>query len=223
MEEQKSCAICGRACATEEVRSFDGRLLCPECLEEQTVLCCYCGVRIWRADNAGTEAIPLCQTCCDDHYFHCCGCGALTHEANTYYNDSDEYAEYPLCPGCYEAQSRGNPIHDYYYMPAWREQDFADAKHFFEIKYPVFQIYYQMTGRDHHLLLEEMSPDNRNACCATIKNFLNWLITNTLQHAYNPNTPMREELRKDLKSFRKKARSGTFRSARDNGTREKPQ
>jgi len=108
-------------------------------------------------------------------------------------------------------------------MPAWREQDFADAKHFFEIKYPVFQIYYQMTGRDHHLLLEEMSPDNRNACCATIKNFLNWLITNTLQHAYNPNTPMREELRKDLKSFRKKARSGTFRSARDNGTREKPQ
>ena len=117
MEEQKSCAICGRACATEEVRSFDGRLLCPECLEEQTVLCCCCGVRIWRADNAGTEAIPLCQTCCDDHYFHCCGCGALTHEANTCYNDSDEYAEYPLCPGCYEAQSRGNPIHDYYYKP----------------------------------------------------------------------------------------------------------
>lgn len=117
MREQRICGICGTMHPVEELlHPFGGLELCSPCLENRTLLCERRGERIWTEDNAGSSDAPLCQDCFDDHYFHCCRCGALIHEASTRCDDSDEYAEYPLCPGCYEAQCRGNPIHDYYYL-----------------------------------------------------------------------------------------------------------
>ncbi len=47
------CSSCGREYPPEEGTVFDEQELCPDCLEELTSLCGYCGERIWNESNAG--------------------------------------------------------------------------------------------------------------------------------------------------------------------------
>lgn len=98
-EHEIPCELCGEVYGSDELIPFDDRLICPECLENETTLCACCGQRIWLTDNAGNDNTPLCQTCYDQSYMTCSECGRLIHCEGSYYlDDSDE----PLCLTCLE-------------------------------------------------------------------------------------------------------------------------
>lgn len=100
-EHEIPCELCGEVYDPDELIPFDDRLICPECLENETTLCACCGQRIWLTDNAGNDNTPLCQTCYDQSYMTCSECGRLIHCEDTYYlDDSDE----PLCLTCLEEE-----------------------------------------------------------------------------------------------------------------------
>ena len=112
-EHEIPCELCGEVYDPDELIPFDDRLICPECLENETTLCACCGQRIWLTDNAGNDNTPLCQTCYDQSYMTCSECGRLIHCEDTYYlDDSDE----PLCLTCLEEANR-DVIQGYYYKP----------------------------------------------------------------------------------------------------------
>ncbi|MCM1166609.1 MAG: hypothetical protein NC299_04020 [Lachnospiraceae bacterium] len=81
-ENTRHCDCCGAKINGNDYEEFDGEILCPSCLERETVLCEHCGTRIWNDDNAGDERIALCQSCRDDHYVECENCDRC-------YNDED--------------------------------------------------------------------------------------------------------------------------------------
>ena len=112
-EHEIPCELCGEVYDPDELIPFDDRLICPECLENETTLCACCGQRIWLTDNAGNDNTPLCQTCYDQSYMTCSECGRLIHCEDSYYlDDSDE----PLCLTCLEEANR-DVIQGYYYKP----------------------------------------------------------------------------------------------------------
>ena len=117
MSETFLCELCGEELPETQQCFFDGEALCPDCLEERSVVCRECGTRIPRSDSAGNDT-PLCQDCYDDYYTHCCICGRLLRETQTYYDEGDEFDESPYCRSCYERRPQTDPIHDYYYKPA---------------------------------------------------------------------------------------------------------
>ena len=45
------CTNCGEEYCKDELFPFDGELLCPSCLSNQTVYCSCCDRRIWTDDN----------------------------------------------------------------------------------------------------------------------------------------------------------------------------
>ena len=115
MSEIPRCDSCGKTLLPEDLTEFDGQLLCPECLRENTVICAHCGDRVWKDDNAGDIHTPLCQSCYDRWYVSCSRCGSIIHESDTRYahgNDED-----PLCDNCYTRYHVSCAIHDYYYRP----------------------------------------------------------------------------------------------------------
>ena len=100
-EHEIPCELCGEVYDPDELIPFDDRLICPECLENETTLCACCGQRIWLTDNAGNDNTPLCQICYDQSYMTCSECGRLIHCEDSYYlDDSDE----PLCLTCLEEE-----------------------------------------------------------------------------------------------------------------------
>ncbi|MDD7645945.1 MAG: amidoligase family protein [Ruminococcus bromii] len=112
-EHEIPCELCGEVYDPDELIPFDDRLICLECLENETTLCACCGQRIWLTDNAGNDNTPLCQTCYDQSYMTCSECGRLIHCEDSYYlDDSDE----PLCLTCLEEANR-DVIQGYYYKP----------------------------------------------------------------------------------------------------------
>lgn len=112
MNEERSCSMCGAV--QEDLEVFEGRLLCPSCLEEQTHLCRRCGQRFWADRNAGSPDRPLCPECFEEYYTTCDECGAIIPLGEAYYDD-DEAQE--LCWTCYSRRQRGKGIQDYYYKP----------------------------------------------------------------------------------------------------------
>lgn len=100
-EHEIPCELCGEVYDPDELIPFDDRLICPECLENETTLCACCGQRIWLTDNAGNDNTPLCQNCYNQSYMTCSECGRLIHCEDSYYlDDSDE----PLCLTCLEEE-----------------------------------------------------------------------------------------------------------------------
>lgn len=65
-EHEIPCELCGEVYDPDELIPFDDRLICPECLENETTLCACCGQRIWLTDNAGNDNTPLCLTCLEE-------------------------------------------------------------------------------------------------------------------------------------------------------------
>lgn len=115
MQEYELCDACGQPHAESKLAEFDGQFLCPGCLEERTLICSHCGVRIWRDENAGDNATPLCQHCYDYHYQTCARCGRIIREEDAcYIEDGDD----PLCHACYSHSDHERAIHDYYYKPS---------------------------------------------------------------------------------------------------------
>ena len=117
MRELHTCENCGASVCPDQAYCFDGRQLCQSCLDTHTLLCSYCGERIWEEDNAGTLVTPLCQNCFDDHYTNCCRCGALIQESTAHYTESDHECEHPYCASCYHDLSKDIAIHDYCFKP----------------------------------------------------------------------------------------------------------
>ena len=44
-EHEIPCELCGEVYDPDELIPFDDRLICPECLENETTLCACCGQR----------------------------------------------------------------------------------------------------------------------------------------------------------------------------------
>ena len=60
-EHEIPCELCGEVYDPDELIPFDDRLICPECLENETTLCACCGQRIWLTDNAGFTERLYCK------------------------------------------------------------------------------------------------------------------------------------------------------------------
>ena len=81
-----------------ELSVFEGGYFCHSCLESETLICHYCGKRIWRDDALGNSTTPLCEHCEEYHYQHCAGCGRLV-KAGTLRYPFDDAPGY--CEKCY--------------------------------------------------------------------------------------------------------------------------
>lgn len=111
-ESKQLCTLCDAE--ADELIEFDGQLLCPDCLVEETYICSHCGDRIWANDNAGSSEVPLCSSCCEYYYTTCASCGCVLHLDNAHYiNDGDD----PYCRSCYDERRSDTVIHDYFYKP----------------------------------------------------------------------------------------------------------
>ena len=107
--ETKVCTHCGQVLPISSLTAFNGELLCPDCLAELTTTCSWCGDRIWRDDNYGTDDTPLCRDCYDDHYATCADCGRLIRQHDAFYTSSDSDEAY--CLTCYQHHN-DRSIHD---------------------------------------------------------------------------------------------------------------
>ena len=121
------CTSCGNEFYREQLSPFDGELLCPSCLSNQTVYCSCCDRRIWTDDNVGTDAQPLCQDCFDDHFERCTTCNALIRRGDTYYR-----GDTPYCAECYQSVGCGDEIMSYYFKPT--PIFYGEGKRFFGVE-----------------------------------------------------------------------------------------
>lgn len=108
------CSHCGGSFDEDDIRYFCGEMLCPDCLDELTVLCERCGDRIWAEDAADSD-LTLCQHCYDNYYTTCESCGCTLDYDDAYYFDDD--TDYPYCRHCYNQRSSNEYIHDYGFKP----------------------------------------------------------------------------------------------------------
>ena len=67
-DEVFTCEICGRAYSSGQRQIFGDQELCPDCFQQETLLCSVCGARIWADENAGSDGTPLCQRCYEREY-----------------------------------------------------------------------------------------------------------------------------------------------------------
>ncbi len=113
---KKECSVCHQKFDEDQLVEFEGRVMCPECLAAQTVVCYHCGQRIWNDDNYGNNGIPLCDGCYSEHYTTCCECGRIIHRDDACYTDS--FSNDPYCMSCYEDLNINEAIKDYGYKPS---------------------------------------------------------------------------------------------------------
>ena len=113
MEPILTCGLCGREISPPEQYEVGGKVICPDCAEEHTVVCRHCGERIWREQNQGDEDLPLCSDCYYDYYSQCCRCGRIMLSGDMLYLDDEDDC---YCPSCYAAVS-DEVIHSYSYKP----------------------------------------------------------------------------------------------------------
>ena len=109
------CTYCGKEIDPSQLTPFHDHMLCPDCLEEHTVLCDCCGDRIWLDDNEGDQDLYLCAHCRERYYLRCTRCGRLIHEERAYYDGDDD--DEPFCDSCYHSSERINGIRNYHYKP----------------------------------------------------------------------------------------------------------
>ena len=114
-ENSHACNRCGRKISAEKLVEFDEVLLCPDCLEEYTLTCNWCGNRIWRDDESGRDG--LCQQCYESHYTTCVDCGRVICYDDAFYVDDD--SDDARCYDCHTSYLDNKCIHDYYYRPEY--------------------------------------------------------------------------------------------------------
>lgn len=89
-------------------------MLCPDCLDELTVVCERCGDRVW-TDDAADSDITLCQHCYDNYYTTCESCGCTLDYDDAYYLDND--TDYLYCRHYYQQRFSSEYIHDCGFKP----------------------------------------------------------------------------------------------------------
>ena len=112
MTELRTCAHCGTA--EGELTEFNGRLYCPDCLDDLTLVCTDCGSRFLRTHNRSeSDDFPICPECYDRDYTRCVRCGRIIDTDHCWYPlDNDD----PYCADCCST-IENSPIHDYYFKP----------------------------------------------------------------------------------------------------------
>ena len=112
MTELRACAHCGTA--EGELTEFNGRLYCPDCLDDLTLVCTDCGSRFLRTHNRSeNDDFPICPECYDRDYTRCVRCGRIIDTDHCWYPlDNDD----PYCADCCST-IENSPIHDYYFKP----------------------------------------------------------------------------------------------------------
>ena len=111
---KKICNHCQREFPAGVIVIFDDAQLCPECLNEATLVCAHCGKRIW-LENAASINIPLCEACYENYFTTCACCGNLVRNDCVFYEDDDD--DEPYCEECHIRRRNRRVIHDYYYKP----------------------------------------------------------------------------------------------------------
>ena len=129
MNPMGTCEHCGRSYFAEQLTTFDGSILCPECLEMETLICADCGDRIWQDNNEGSSDVPLCATCYYEDYTRCTRCGELLHNDSACYLSDDD--DDPSCPDCRD-QLLYAEIHSYSYKP--RPIFYGDGPRYFGVE-----------------------------------------------------------------------------------------
>jgi formylmethanofuran dehydrogenase subunit E len=115
-----TCDHCKEEKSIDQCTEFDGKMLCEQCLRNETCICDSCGERLWRDDNQGSDSITLCSYCREDHYYRCTDCGCLIHREDVrYINSSDDS---PHCENCYDDHEDDDEedlqyIHPYSHKP----------------------------------------------------------------------------------------------------------
>lgn len=129
MNQILHCDICMGTVPECDCTVLGDTMLCPTCLESETLICDNCGERIFTDDNAGDDNLTLCQRCYDRNFISCDRCGCTLHRDHAYHiNDEDDL----YCPDCYDYKCNEISIQDYYYKP---EPVFhGDAPRFFGIE-----------------------------------------------------------------------------------------
>lgn len=115
MTETFVCSCCGQEYPIYDCYEVGNQTFCPDCLDEETLVCTHCEERILNHQNAGDDDSPLCHHCFDNHYLNCDRCGSLIRRDDANYLTSD--SEEPFCYDCYCLESRESSIHDYNYKP----------------------------------------------------------------------------------------------------------
>ena len=112
MTEPRTCAHCGTA--EGELTEFNGRVYCPDCLDDLTLVCTDCGSRFLRTHNRSeNDDFPICPECYDRDYTRCVRCGRIIDTDHCWYPlDNDD----PYCADCCST-IENSPIHDYYFKP----------------------------------------------------------------------------------------------------------
>ena len=112
MTELRTCAHCGTA--EGKLTEFNGRLYCPDCLDDLTLVCTDCGSRFLRTHNRSeNDDFPICPECYDRDYTRCVRCGRIIDTDHCWYPlDNDD----PYCADCCST-IENSPIHDYYFKP----------------------------------------------------------------------------------------------------------
>ncbi len=113
MKEKITCAFCGEVLNEDTAYTFDGKTMCKNCYEENTVTCDNCEKRMWRVDAEGDSNYTLCSNCYDYSYTTCENCGRLIHNDDALYEDNEDY---PYCRDCFDKLNE-EAIKNYSYKP----------------------------------------------------------------------------------------------------------
>ena len=111
---EKSCCECGAYLTEGSEHVFEERVMCEDCFHRLTVVCEYCGDRIWNEEAEGDDHVTLCYRCYENHYTSCERCGRLIRYDYANYDDEDDL---PYCDTCY-AKLNQRFIHSYNYKPS---------------------------------------------------------------------------------------------------------
>lgn len=106
------CEMCQAPLTEDNIHIIEGKTLCSDCLESETVICDHCGNRILSCNDAGDNDVTLCSRCRTDYYGICTQCERLIPLDRLYYDDCDD----PYCEECYEDAS--GIINEYSYKPS---------------------------------------------------------------------------------------------------------
>ena len=91
---------------------------------------------------------------------------------------------------------------------SWSEKDYSDARQFFEVDYPVYQIYQQACISDGKINWGEVYNKRHDTCYDLIREFISTLINASRENAYNKETLGREDVYAEIKKKRGELRSG---------------
>lgn len=91
-------------------------------------------------------------------------------------------------------------------MPGWNEEDYRDARQFFEREYPIYQVYQQACTEDGTLDLGDIVHKRKcDTAYDNIRAFLTWIIqTSRDEELYNQESPGLKEIHDTLRKFTKK-------------------